>query len=381
MKIDQVKVYKISLPFLMDISHALTKSASADNIVVEVIADGGKIKGYGEGTPRKYVTGESQFEAVENIHDIIQNNSFPWKVRDVSDIWQFIDHLPDERRYNPAICALETALLDALGKEQRQNIIHFFPHDFLASKIYYGGGFPLGNRQKLTEHCLQIKKMQINKIKQKMGGNLKINKQAFETIQHVFGDDYDLKVDANCAWDNELAQQHIPLLLKYHVKVVEQPMMPDDPNLAEFAEALKKVGIILMADESACSFGDVEKIVEEGYYKMINIRLSKMGGFRKSLKIIDYLRKKNLLFQIGCHLGESGILSAAGRILSLLCRDSRYYDGSYDQFLLKQNITQENVSFGLHGEAGPLKGPGLGVAINEQSLNQLKLGSVYVIER
>ncbi len=64
MKIEQVKVYKISLPFLMDISHALTKSVSADNIVVEVIADGGKIKGYGEGTPRKYVTGDSQQEAV-----------------------------------------------------------------------------------------------------------------------------------------------------------------------------------------------------------------------------------------------------------------------------------------------------------------------------
>jgi len=381
MKINQVKVYKVSLPFLMDISHALTKGASADNIIAEIIADGGKIKGYGEGTPRKYVTGESQQEAVENIRQIIQNNPFPWELREISDIWDFVDNLPDERRYNPAICALETALLDALGKEQHRNAIDFFPHDFLTTKIFYGVAFPLGGPQKLKERCLLFKKMKINKIKLKMAKDISTNQKALGIIYQVFGDDYDLKIDVNGVWDIDLALRHVPLLIKYRVKIVEQPMMPDDPTLAEFAEALKEYGIILMADESACSLGDVEKIIEEGYYNMINIRLSKMGGFRKSLKIIDYLRKEKLFFQIGCHLGESGILSAAGRILSLLCRDSLYYDGSYDHLLLKQNITQDNVSFGLQGEAGPLKGPGLGVTINEKSLNQLMVDPVQVNER
>ncbi len=291
-----------------------------------------------------------------------------------------MDELPDEKSYNPAICALETALLDALGKDQERNMIDFFPHDFYIPKIYYGGAFPLGDNQKLRERCRLFKEMKINKIKMKMGEVFENNREALEIIAEVFGQDYDLKVDVNCAWGDGLGLKHIPLLGKYRVKVVEQPMMPDDPNLADFAEALKEYGIILMADESACSFGDVKKIIEEGHYKMINIRLSKLGGFRKSLKIIDYLRKENLSFQIGCHLGESGILSAAGRILSLLCRDARYYDGSYDRFLLKRNITQENVSFGLGGEAGPLAGPGLGVTINEKSLNHLTVAPVYIIE-
>lgn len=381
MRIDQIKTYKISLPFLMDISHALTRAAFAENIVVEVDAEGGRIKGYGEGTPRRYVTGESQQEAVENLAGLILNNPFPWEPIEISDIWNFVDGLPDERRYNPALCALETALLDAWGRDQERNLIDFFPHDYHASQIDYGGAFPLGDNRKLTERCLLTKKMKINKIKLKMGKNLNTNREALAIIHQVFGDDYDLKIDVNCAWNDSSAIQHIPLLRKYRVKVVEQPMMPGDPTIAGFADALKECGIILMADESACSFGDVQKIVKEGYYQMVNIRLSKMGGFRKSLKIIDYLRKEGLFFQIGCHLGESGILSAAGRILSLLCKDSLYYDGSYDDLLLKQNITTENVSFGLGGKAGPLKGPGLGVTINEQSLNQLTVGPVHVIKR
>jgi L-alanine-DL-glutamate epimerase-like enolase superfamily enzyme len=381
MKINQVKVYKVSFLFQMDFSHALAKGASADNIVVEVIADEGKIKGYGEGTPRRYVTGESQHEAVGYLNEIVHEKPFPKELRDVSDIWNFVDGLPDERGYNPAICALETALLDALGQKKQSNIVDFFPHDFLTSKINYGGAIPLGNKQKLIELCHQIKKTKINKIKLKVGKDFEKNQEAFEIISQVFEGDYDLKIDVNCVWNANLALKHIPLLRKYKVRVVEQPMMPEDPTIVGIAEALKEQGILLMADESACSFGDIQKIIEEGYFDMINIRLSKLGGFRKSLKIIDYLRKEGLFFQIGCHLGESGILSAAGRTLSLLCKDSLYYDGSYDDLLLKQNITEENVSFGLGGEAVPLKGFGLGVTINEQSLKQLTVGPVHVITK
>jgi len=136
-----------------------------------------------------------------------------------------------------------------------------------------------------------------------------------------------------------------------------------------------------MADESACSLSDVENISRNGHYQMINVRLSKNGGFRNSLKIIDHLRRNGTSFQIGCHLGESGILSAAGRILCLLCNDALYYDGSYDEFLLKENITLENVSFGLGGKADPLNGPGLGIEVSSQNLARLSEGSPIVIER
>ena len=94
--------------------------------------------------------------------------------------------------------------------------------------------------------------------------------------------------------------------------------------------------------------------------------------------MIERIRSSGLSFQIGCSLGESGILSAAGRVLSLLCKDAIYYDGSYDKFLLKENVTIEDVSFGLGGKAGPLDGPGLGVVINKESLMRLSNGSPSV---
>jgi muconate cycloisomerase len=163
---------------------------------------------------------------------------------------------------------------------------------------------------------------------------------------------------------------------------VEQPLDPGDPGIAEFSREAKGAGITLMADESACSLEDVKSLAMDGYYDMVNIRISKCGGFRRSLKIIDHLRKEGIAFQIGCQLGESGLLSAAGRALGTLCGDAVYYDGSYDKYMLKENITCENVSFGTGGMARALDPPGLGVEVDRDKLEYLsKLSSRVTVKR
>jgi len=368
MLIDKIVIYSVLLPFSVNFSHALRRRSSAKNIIAEVYAGQGEIKGYGEGAPRSYVTGESQESAVKTIKHFTKLDNFPWELHDISQIWEFVDSLPHEKEHHCALCAIETALLDALGKSQNKYIIDCFPKKYLTDKVYYGASVPIDNKERIMELCRLIKKMKINKLRIKMGENFDRSKEIIETVSHMFMGDCDLRVDINGAADRDLALKQLQLMKEYKVRVIEQPMMPDDPNIADYAKSAQTCGMILMADESACSLQDVKKLYREGFYNMINVRLSKCGGFRKSLKIIDYLRLNKIPFQIGCHLGESGILSAAGRILCLLCRDAVYYDGSYDKYLLKKNITDNDVSFGPGGEAGPLDGPGLGVKINRQNL-------------
>jgi muconate cycloisomerase len=379
MIINQIHIHQILLPFSNNISHSRKEGTAAKNVIAEIIAEQGQLKGYGEGAPRPYVTGETQESVTKAISDFLQDDSFPWQLNDISQIWNFVDGLPHSKAYNSAICALETSLLDALGKSQGISVIEYFPKDFYSAKICYGAGIPLCNRVRMMEICRTIKRMRINKIKLKMGKDFTQNKETIEIARQFFGENDDLKVDVNGAWDNELALEHIALIRDNKISVVEQPMMPGDPDVAQFAKIMKDCGVVLMADESACSLADMERIVEEGHYKMVNVRLSKCGGFRNSFKIIDYLRQTGISFQIAAHLGESGILSAAGRAVSLLCSDAAYYDGSYDEFLLKENVTLEHVTFGPGGEAGPLKGHGLGVEISPQNLERLSNPSTRVI--
>ena len=204
-----------------------------------------------------------------------------------------------------------------------------------------------------------------------MGSDFEQNKTALETVWEVFGSECEQRIDPNGVWDFELAMSHLPLLTKYRVKIIEEPMARTSQGFAEFVEAARARGLTLMACESAPTLHDVKAIIQEGHYKMFNVKLCRSGGFHRTLQIIDHLRGEKIPFQIGCTLGEAGLLSAAGRALGLVCSDAVTYDGSYDRFMLKENITEEDVTFGLGGKAGPLDGHGLGVTVKSEKLARL----------
>lgn len=371
MRIDEIIIHPITLPFSRKFSHARKRDNSARNIVVEIIADGGNVRGFGEGAPRPYVTGESPESAVADVERFLKSALFPWELNSVSSVWRFVDSLPQGRHHRAAICALEMGLLDAVGKFQDIPITDYFSKDFFTDRIQYGGTIPVGDEDHITEMCLLIKSLGMQHLRIKMDMDAERNKKALEVVCDILGVEDGLRADSNSSWHAALAWHHLPLFREYNVTVIEDPLSPGDPGVGSFSEEAKNMGITLMADESACTLGDVKKIIRDGHFGMVNVRLSKCGGFRNSLKIIELLRKNGVCFQIGCQLGESGLLSAAGRALSVLCGDAIYYDGSYDVFLLKENITEHHVSFGSGGKAGPLKGAGLGVSVNQKALNRL----------
>lgn len=375
MDIDEIRIHFITLPFVREFSHSLKNGNSSKNVIVEVITQGGEIIGYGEGAPRAYVTGESPQSISRSVKGFLRDGSFPWSLKGVSQIWEFVDGLPDKREHNAALCGLELAMLDALGKRERRSIMDYFPKMFMSQNVCYGAVLPLGHTSRIKEMIRMIRKLEISRVKIKMGRHLEENREIIETVCSVLEKDRHLKVDVNGAWDRETAFKHLPLIAEYHIEVIEQPMAPGDPDIGVVSERLKACNAKIMADESACSFHDVQALVAEGHYNMINVRLSKCGGFRRSLRIIDFLRSEGVSYQVACQLGESGLLSAAGRALSLLCKDALYHDGSYDDFLLKENVTKQNVSFGQGGCAGPLGGVGLGVEVSGSNLRRLSGGS------
>jgi muconate cycloisomerase len=69
-------------------------------------------------------------------------------------------------------------------------------------------------------------------------------------------------------------------------------------------------------------------------------------------------------------VGESGILSSAGRHLAAAIRP-RYLEGSGGSLLLREDITEENVLPGFRGRARPLAGPGLGITVKDAAVARL----------
>ena len=370
MKISSINVYKVTLPFQFTFSHSQKDARSVDNIVVEILTRSQGLRGYGEGGPRPYVTGETQDTAIRDVELLCLDDRFPWELHHVEQIWAFVESATSDKSHNAALCALEMALLDVLGKKQGRNVLYYLPTDYATDNIHYGATIPIADHDMILSMFRKMKEFDMGDVRLKMGKDFQWNRRALEILRQTLGFDCDVRVDVNGDWDLILAEQHLPLLGFHGVSILEQPLPPHDKSWKDLLTMAKPHNLKFMADESVCSLEDTERAISEGYFDVINVRLSKCGGFFNSLRIIRRIRDAGLNYQVGCQLGESGILSAAGRALSAVSCDALYYDGSYDAFLLKGNLTTEHVTFNHAGRAVPLQGPGLGVTVEPKNLDR-----------
>jgi L-alanine-DL-glutamate epimerase-like enolase superfamily enzyme len=137
------------------------------------------------------------------------------------------------------------------------------------------------------------------------------------------------------------------------------------------ADLRLRLGVPVMLDESLCGYPDATRAVERKTADLLNVRLSKCGGIVPSLRIIGLAGRSGLGVQLGCHPGETGLLSAAGRHVASNLRGLRYVEGSYDRHVLSANLTVEDPTFGYGGRARPLDGPGLGVTVDPEALERM----------
>ncbi len=120
-----------------------------------------------------------------------------------------------------------------------------------------------------------------------------------------------------------------------------------------------------------CGYPDAVRAVERKTADLLNVRLSKCGGIIPSLKIMALAHRSGLQVQLGCHPGETGLLSAAGRQVACQVRSIRYLEGSYDRHVLAGNLIAEDITFRYGGRAKPLRGPGLGVTVLPEALTRM----------
>jgi muconate cycloisomerase len=189
------------------------------------------------------------------------------------------------------------------------------------------------------------------------------------TIRRWIGPSMDLRLDANEAWSASELCQKIEPLAEFGISCLEQPV--PHAEIGQLAALRKRIGIPVMLDESLTSAADAAAAIESQTCDLFNIRLSKCGGYLASLRLAAMAHSAGLGYQLGCHPGESGVLSAAGRHWACSVRGIRYLEGSYDRHLFRRLLTNEDITFGYGGWAPSLTGPGLGVTINDAALREV----------
>ncbi len=195
------------------------------------------------------------------------------------------------------------------------------------------------------------------------------DRQRLQRIRRWIGRRMDLRLDANEAWQAETLVARLEPLLVFNVSCVEQPVPHREVEM--LAEVRRQLPVPLMLDESLTSVRDAREAIRLGTCDLFNIRISKCGGYLNSLRLAGLAAEAGLRYQLGCHPGETGVLSAAGRHWATSVRDVAYLEGSYDRHLLSELPTNEDITFHYGGLAAALSGPGLGVTVNRSVLQRL----------
>jgi len=382
MKIAEIALHVVRVPLKREVKHASAAHRQSRNLLAGCkLAEG--TEGWGEGVPRANVTGETVEGAVAQlaatpVAEQLSGDCGSWEdVIALLEGFQLARLKPDPRGcYGNALrCAVELGVLDAFGKlfgEPVREVIRHHPvgrdlYRAQASVRYSGvvtGGGPWSERIA----ALKMRLYGFAHCKVKVGMDPGREGPRLRRIRRWLGGKMDLRVDANGAWRAEELLQRIEELRPAGPSCIEQPVAHEE--VEALAPLRERIGVPVMLDESLTGLIDAERAVEQGTCDVFNIRLSKCGGFLNSLILAAIARGAGLKYQLGCHPGETGVLSAAGRHWAAGVADVVYLEGSYDRHVLGELLTKEDLTFGYGGKAPALAGPGLGVTIDRAALKR-----------
>lgn len=377
MKISTIDVKVVRLPFRFAFKHSLASRDQSLNVIVAVTvsAEGREVTGYGESIPRDYVTGET----VDSAVDAIRTRYAPRFInRHFQSLEQAADALQeafkeldlDKKMMGASWCAFELAVLDACARHAGKSLTQWFGRDPGREAVRYGAVVPFGGSKVFSLVLWFYKLFGFQTIKIKVGKDIDGDLSRLAQARKIVGPDVILRVDANCAWTADEALSAAEKFRKYGVASYEQPTAADD--LEGLARVTRSIPEPVLADESLCSVEQARLLAKEKIVSAFNIRISKVGGLFAAREISQIAREHQLRRHMGAQVGESGILSAAGRVFAFSEETFDNYEGSNNFFLLKEDLTRENLNVGLKGFAQLLNGPGLGVNVLPQRLHALE---------
>ncbi|WP_164101782.1 enolase C-terminal domain-like protein [Candidatus Laterigemmans baculatus] len=382
MRIVRFSIYLLRLPLRHEIKHASAARSDSVNVLIACdLADG--TRGWGEGVPRSYVTGETPVGVVEQLR--ATDLAAQWS--DDCESWPDVIAMCD--RFAPAAvredprgcygnalrCAVELSVLDAFGQRFGEPVSRVTAHLASAaniattlSTVRYSGAVTAASPRREATSAVKMRLYGFRdcKVKVAVGGD---EAARLRRLRRWLGGRMVIRIDANEGWSADVAAKQIESLARYGIASVEQPVRHEEVDA--LAEIRKQVATPIMLDESLTGMQDAEQAVRTQTCDLFNIRLSKCGGYLHSLRLAAYAHQSGLGYQLGCHPGESPILSAAGRHWATTVRDVRFLEGSYDRHLLTRLLTHEDITFGYGGRAAALTRPGLGVSVDAKALRDL----------
>lgn len=365
LRIVRFELYSCSLPMRQVVEHRAVRRAAAQVLLLKATDASGEA-GWGECCPKRALTGETEGGAARALAEELLP---PWLGRELDGLDELVHILEgslDEVRRDrqSARCALELALLDLGGRLEGRAAADWLGPAAL-ERVRYSAVIAATSVAGVTAWAQSLAPAAPREAKVKLGPDLGENRAALAAARAVLGEGVELRADANGAWSADEALRQLEALAEFRLAGIEQPVSPAD---VDGMARLTRAGLVrVIADESLCTLADARRFADARACDLFNLRLSKNGGLLALRRLRGIAAAAGIGCQLGAGVGETGILSAAGRQIALRWPELRWREGSAG--LLAVEPCVPDPAAGPRGEAAALPGPGLGVRVVEARLS------------
>ena len=374
-RIETIEILPMRIPFTQAFVHSQTSRATSDSVIVRLKGSDG-LTGYGEALPRAYVTGEDVAGMVEALRsrlgpeamklDLDSGMDALGQIRSFVEGWPSLQPSnPNVAAWNATLCALELALLDWAFKRSGESISNWLAPS--RDQVVYTGVIDATDPEMAVEMVARYAQARFGVLKVKVG--VDDDMQRLEAVRRAAGDRIEIRVDANGAWTALEAVSALKRLRAYGISAVEQPVPASD--LEGMLRVRRETGLAVIADESLITLDDAANLIRMEACDVFNVRVSKCGGLLASKRIAQMGLDAGIQVLVGSQVGETSLLSAAGRHLAAHLPEVKYVEGSFGTHLLSEDISPEPVMFGYEGKGDLLLSQGLGVTVDDEALERL----------
>jgi L-alanine-DL-glutamate epimerase-like enolase superfamily enzyme/pimeloyl-ACP methyl ester carboxylesterase len=330
--------------------HAAVKRNAGESVWVRVRRE--NISGFGEGCPRDYAAGDDTQSSIQWVQDTFSGLPLPFNSLEGLRAWlETSEDLID--RYPSAWCAVEMALLDLFSKERSLNVETLLGLATNRRQGRYSAVLGDDNLWKYTAIAEQYLVRGFSDFKIKLNGNLQRDREKITTLhelceQHGIAQPR-IRLDANNLWRGraEEAGEYLKAL-KGPIFAVEEPVGPG--NTSDISRVSLATGLPVILDESLCTLEDLAQFKSLPGNFIANIKISRVGGILRALRFIEKLEKLDWPIIVGCHVGETSLLTRVALIPAGVAGENLIaQEGAYGDYLVEREPVEPMLKFGRYG--------------------------------
>lgn len=379
MRIESIDASVLDIPFKVAFKHASAERSAMQSLWVEVRGSGGVV-GLGEGCPRAYVTAETQETSLAFV--AAHREEWLGSITDLDSLRAWADGHRAEIDVNPAAwSAVEIAILDAFGCEAELTIEALLGTPALGDSYRYTAVIGDGSPAAFDAQLAGYRKAGFRDFKIKLSGDLDRDLAKVGSLMAAGIGPQSVRADANNLWSNApIAIAHLGAL-GYPFFAIEEPL--DVGNYDGMREIARACGARIILDESALREEQLVPLAADAALWIVNLRISKMGGLLRSMRVVERARGLGLHIIVGAHVGESSVLTRAGLCIAELARDVLVgQEGAFGTHLIERDPVTPSWMFGAGGvlDVGAFQplAPGLGLTRQASSQIVTRVGHTVI---